>query len=226
MSNELIKIISKDNGDITVSARELHGALGIKRYFTDWIKPYFKLENEYGFEEGIDFTRIHAGVNPTNGVPIIDYEITIDTAKELAMLSKSTKGKEIRKYFIAAEKQLKQNKLEIQNTKIEQLTKELTVLQNVYSEQLNDFKRSIDEAKRQFKPSHKRKLDYNKMIKAATNTEEEYRIVKDWVFGILNISKWEDTSTEDSKKIIETITTVSSLLKIKKIQQLSMFEEE
>lgn len=88
---------------------------------------------------------------------------------------------------------------------------------------LEDFKKATEEAKQQYKPSHKRKLDYNKMIKSLTNNEEEVQVVKDWVFGLLNIQKWEDTCIDDSRKIIETITTVSRLLTIKKFEQLNMF---
>ena len=58
------------------------------------------------------------------------------------------------------------------------------------------------------------------MIKSLVNTDEEVQVVKDWVFGLLNINKWEDTCTDDSKRIIETITTVSRLLTIKKFEQL------
>lgn len=89
-------------------------------------------------------------------------------------------------------------------------------------ETLEDFKRATEEAKQQYKPSHKTKLDYNKMIKSLVNTDEEVQLVKDWVFGILNINKWEDTSTEDNKKILDTITTVSRLLTIKRFEQLSI----
>ena len=39
---------------------------------------------------------------------------------------------------------------------------------------LNDFKKLTEEAKQQYKPSHKMKLDYSKMIRALTNTDEEY----------------------------------------------------
>ena len=56
----------------------------------------------------MDFTRIDGEVNPTNGIPTIDYAITIDMAKELSMLSKTKKGKEARKYFIECEKQLRE----------------------------------------------------------------------------------------------------------------------
>ena len=48
-------------------------------------------------------------MNPTNGVPLIEYALTVDIAKELSMLSKTEKGKEARKYFIKCEKKLKEN---------------------------------------------------------------------------------------------------------------------
>ncbi|AIY81471.1 phage regulatory Rha family protein [Clostridium botulinum 202F] len=87
---------------------------------------------------------------------------------------------------------------------------------------LDDFKKATEEAKQMYKPSHKKKLDYNKMIKSLTNNKEEAQVVKDWVFGLLNISKWEDTCANDTKRIIEAINTVARLLTIKKFEQLSM----
>ncbi len=60
------------------------------------------------------------------------------------------------------------------------------------------------------------------MIKSLTNSNEEVQIAKDWVFGLLNIEKWEDTCVEDSKKIIETITAVARLLTIKRFEQLKL----
>lgn len=114
------------------------------------------------------------------------------------------------KKFNQMESVIKNNQLALEN-KIDRL-------ENMVS----NFQESIEEAKQQFKPSHKKKLDYNKMIKVVTNNEEEAQIVKDWVFGVLNINKWEDTCVEESKKIIETITTVSKLLAINKFEQLSL----
>lgn len=46
----LIKVVY-DNDRITVSARELHGFLGIESNFTTW----FRRMCEYGFEQEIDF---------------------------------------------------------------------------------------------------------------------------------------------------------------------------
>lgn len=105
--NELIKI-KEENGQQLVSARELHEFLEIKKHLTQWLKPYIDNNNEYGFVEGVDFTRIDGEVNPTNGIPIKEFILTIETAKELSMLSKSPKGKDARRYFIACEKKLKE----------------------------------------------------------------------------------------------------------------------
>lgn len=116
------------------------------------------------------------------------------------------------KRFNQMEKVIKSNQLVLAN-------KEIQELKNTVSE----FKRLTEEAKQQYKPSHKKKLNYNKMIKSLSNSDEEVKVIKDWVFGLLGISKWEDTCIEDSKKIIETITTVSRLLTIRKFEQLRLF---
>lgn len=46
------------------------------------------------------------GVNPTNGLPLTDYALTISMAKELSMLSKCENGKRARLYFIECENKL------------------------------------------------------------------------------------------------------------------------
>jgi phage anti-repressor protein len=102
---ELIKITQDAQGNRVVSARELHEFLSIKANFTDWCKRMF----EYGFTENIDYQAIHNFVKASNGiggVNKIDYALTIDTAKEIAMIQRNDKGKQAREYFIACEKAL------------------------------------------------------------------------------------------------------------------------
>ena len=111
------------------------------------------------------------------------------------------------------EEHLKGDQLLLANNKIKEL-----------KETVEEFKRLTEEAKQQYKPSHKRKLDYNRMIKMFTNNEEEAQVVKDWVFGVLNISKWEDTCVADSAKIMQAITAVVKLSSISKFQQLSLWD--
>jgi phage anti-repressor protein len=81
-----------------VSGRELHIALKIDSNYTTW----FKRMAEYGFIEGIDF--IPFLEESTGGRPSEDHQLTIDMAKEIAMLQRSEEGKALRIYFIELEK--------------------------------------------------------------------------------------------------------------------------
>lgn len=86
-----------------------------------------------------------------------------------------------------------------------------------------DFEKITEEARQMYKPSHKRKLQYDRLIKSVTSDKEEYDTVKEWIFAVLEIEKWEDCSIDQNKKILEIISTVSRMLNIKKFEQLSMF---
>jgi anti-repressor protein len=97
--DELIRINEQD-GIQTVNARELWQALESKRQFANWIQ-----ERLDGFIEESDFT-VNKFVN--GKATQIDYYLTIDTAKHLAMLERNEKGKAIRQYFIEVEKKARQ----------------------------------------------------------------------------------------------------------------------
>lgn len=100
---ELIKI-KVENDQQLVSARDLHKALELTTRFSKWVDQNFK-----AFEEGADYEGV-TGVTPYNQAhpdklqELQDYAITIDMAKELCMMSKTPKGKEVRQYFIKVEK--------------------------------------------------------------------------------------------------------------------------
>lgn len=102
---ELIKITTNEDGSQVVSARELHGFLGSKRDFPTWIKDRIE---KYGFIENQDFEVFHNfGENPSGGRPLKEYALTLDMAKELAMVEGNEKGKQARRYFIECEKKLR-----------------------------------------------------------------------------------------------------------------------
>jgi anti-repressor protein len=102
---ELIKIKAYEGKNV-VSARELHQLLQVKTRFNDWIN--YRLA-EYQFRKDIDFTEI--SVKPIQtGRPQTDYALTVDTAKELAMIEKTEQGRFVRQYFIQCEKQLQEEK--------------------------------------------------------------------------------------------------------------------
>lgn len=97
----LLPVLQQD-GSTTVNARDLHNQLGSKRQFADWIKEQI---DKYGFEENIDFSISQKCEKPnkSGGRPSIEYNITISTAKELAMVQNNDMGRIARKYFIAIE---------------------------------------------------------------------------------------------------------------------------
>lgn len=90
----------------TVSARELHEFLEVQTAFKDWIARRIA---DYDFDDGIDFCSILS--ESSGGRPSREYYITLDMAKELAMVERNEKGKQARKYFIACEEQLKAKQL-------------------------------------------------------------------------------------------------------------------
>jgi len=85
-----------------VNARDLWAKLESKQQFSDWIK---KRIADYGFIEGIDFTRFHKKMMANNAT-MTEYIIALDMAKELAMMEKTEQGRIARRYFIECEKQL------------------------------------------------------------------------------------------------------------------------
>lgn len=96
--NELLKV-NYDNDRITLSARELHKFLGVTERFGNW----FERMNQYGFQESIDYLGRKV-FNTQAHQELQDYEITIDMAKEIAMIQRSDKGKEVRQYFLELER--------------------------------------------------------------------------------------------------------------------------
>lgn len=98
--NELLKVDFKNAERPTVSGRGLHVALGVQTPYRLW----FPRMCEYGFAEGADYTP-YFFVHPQNNQETEDHQLTIDMAKEIAMLQRTEKGKEVREYFIRVEKE-------------------------------------------------------------------------------------------------------------------------
>ena len=115
--NDLIKITKSNinNAEInSVNARDLHTQLEVKKAFTTWIAT--ALENA-GAIENEDFIFLKSSLEGSGYK--LDYILTLDIAKHIAMMSKVPKSKEIRDYFIAIEKQYhQQNRILTVNEKI------------------------------------------------------------------------------------------------------------
>ena len=95
--SELITV-TYENDRPVVSARELHELLEVKTAYKDW----FPRMCEYGFTEGQDFCSFLS--ESTGGRPAQDAAVSLDMAKEICMLQRTDKGKQIRQYFIQLEK--------------------------------------------------------------------------------------------------------------------------
>jgi anti-repressor protein len=98
MTNMLITPITDEaSGDIRISGHQLHMALDVDTPYRKW----FPRMCEYGFSEGKDF-RTNLSES-TGGRPSTDHLMTLSMAKEIAMLQRTDKGKEVRRYFIQLE---------------------------------------------------------------------------------------------------------------------------
>lgn len=94
---------SLDGSEInSVNAREIYDYLEIKTPFSMWIRRAIE---KYDFMENIDFTTHSFVIGKATQV---DYIVTLNMAKELAMLENNPKGKETRKYLIYFEETAKE----------------------------------------------------------------------------------------------------------------------
>jgi phage anti-repressor protein len=114
---ELVKFTPQhvDGASIeTVNARELHTKLEVRRDFSNWIKGRI---TEYQFVEGQDFVIDSPNLANQSGRGgdrrSVEYHLSLDMAKELSMLENNAKGRQIRRYFIARERQAVQGAKQI-----------------------------------------------------------------------------------------------------------------
>ena len=146
-TNLNLKLVKFNNEEQqAVNARDLHVFLESKQKFSTWIQARI---HKYGFIENEDFI-LEKGfsqnyekpqpngdevvfdnfVKNLGGRPTLDYFISLDMAKELAMIENNKKGREVRKYFIQCEKLLKQKIAEEQQTQLTKQSKQLLALEN------------------------------------------------------------------------------------------------
>lgn len=95
----------------TVSARALHSWLKNGQEFARWLQTRI---DQFGFVQAADFAPADVGGRGERGGQAprclprdADYRLTLDMAKELAMVECSERGRQARQYFIAAERRLR-----------------------------------------------------------------------------------------------------------------------
>ena len=125
-THELLPIVVHGETQ-SVDAILLHRKIKSNTRFNDWIAYRIR---EYGFKVNEDYftekiSKMGVGKKPIN------YLLTLDMAKELAMLEKNEIGRQIRRYFIAKEKELRA---------ISHLPKEQQFLKGVSTQKVNGQK--------------------------------------------------------------------------------------
>lgn len=137
MSQQLIPVF---NGELDgraqqlCDAKDLHTFLEVQTRFNDWIGRRIE---QYGFVEGEDFYSVlsnrSASETPVcysdlsskpdvcspdlasktdrrGGHNRVEYHLTLDMAKELAMVENNDQGRQVRRYFIAMERQARESR--------------------------------------------------------------------------------------------------------------------
>lgn len=92
----------------TIDARDLHAFLEVSKDFSDWIKAQISRAR---LVENRDYVALRVfaqkGENLTGGRPRIEYALTLEAGKHIAMMSGTDKGFEVREYFIECERRAK-----------------------------------------------------------------------------------------------------------------------
>ena len=166
--NELIKVTMDSNGNQAVSGRELHEFLELKTRYNDWSKRMF----EYGFDEGVDFLHITQKRVTSHGAEhnLTDHLMSLDMAKEIAMIQRTDKGKQARQYFIEVEKKFKAQQINTDPFHMLKLTWQVVEQQNEELKNLDSKISQVDTKVTEFKDSLPFQLDeceiYTKGMKA------------------------------------------------------------
>ena len=106
LENELVPVYATSTGEKVVYGTELHAVLQSKTAYKDWSDRRFL---DIDAMEGEDYEVLLKNErNPKGGRPSKEHIIKLDIAKEMAMLERNAKGKQVRRYFIEVEKRYKE----------------------------------------------------------------------------------------------------------------------
>ncbi|WMJ79569.1 antA/AntB antirepressor family protein [Clostridium sp. MB40-C1] len=169
--SSLIKITTnEEDGTQLVSAKELYLGLGLNK--SNWARWYpANIEKNDFFEKNVDWV----GVRHTDeGNGTMDFAITLDFAKHIAMMARTSKSHEYRNYFIECEKKIKEQH-------------KPQCIEDVLIQSLQEMK----DIKQQLNQVNHNALEANKR---AEETKEEVQAIRDVV--ALNPNDWrKDTSS-------------------------------
>jgi anti-repressor protein len=195
IDNQLLPIYQNERQEHLVNSRDLYNFVGSKQQFTDWIKNRL---DKWGFIENQDYIVFHNFMkNPEGGRPTIEYILTLDTAKEIAMVENNEKGRQARRYFIEVEKRYKNDysnlspqlqmfkqifdSVVVQEQRVNQLETKINVMQsNLLQEHKDDWRTYINKVLNSigYKTSNYRDIKNNsyKELEKRANCRLEVRL--------------------------------------------------
>lgn len=141
LENELVPVYETSTGEKVVYGSELHEVLGVKSRYREWIDRRLTDIDAVEYE---DFEA--AEISAPSGQTKKDHIIKLDTAKEMAMLERNEKGKQVRRYFIQVEKKFKTGKpksalemLQLQSQALFEVNEKVDTVK----QELDDFKQDM-----------------------------------------------------------------------------------
>lgn len=141
IENDLVPVYETSTGKKVVYGTELHTVLDVKTPYRTWIERRFDeceaIENQDYSSEQI--------CTLSGGTPKKEHLIKLDTAKEMAMLERNEKGKQVRRYFIQVEKKYQEVRRK-PLTAVEQLQLQTQAILEVHEEV-----KAVNEDLQQFK---------------------------------------------------------------------------
>lgn len=211
----MFNLEEKEDGTVAVSGRELHEGLGIETPYKQWLNRMIA----YGFEKNIDYIITSEKVHTQKSVRAYEQEnhiMTLDMAKEIAMIQRSEIGKQIRKYFIDIENQYKQQKPltpleQIQllaqgtselNERIETVESEITDIRENSKLEQGEYS-AITRAVNEKVAQHRYALGLDKSNKQA-NTEL-FRDINNEIKRVANVATRSQIRQKDFSNVMELI---------------------
>ena len=191
----------------SINARELHTFLVVGRDFSTWINGRI---DQYGFEEGLDYTSqrlLPETGEQRGGHNKLDYILSIDMAKELAMLENNDKGKEVRKYFIQCERMLKSP-----NISEETIFKAVAAALNIHSDvKLSRRLNGPEHASRWKSPLALDLYDYRTQIFPEKTAGSMSALLFKFNFRNVNWSGYENCKTRPNRYLLRALIELAEV---------------
>ncbi|MCR2047900.1 antA/AntB antirepressor family protein [Acetatifactor muris] len=183
IENDLVPVYETNTGEKVVYGTELHTVLGVKSNYREWAKRRLKdidaLENE-------DFEGVE--ISTPSGQARKDHIIKLDIAKEMAMLERNEKGKQVRRYFIQVERKYK----EVQRLAADKVAEVLDHL----DQQVLDF---LDQQAKMQKRFMESQLEVNREVMERLNALEGRR--QDGPSSVIRVNPFSLGMTDVSERM-------------------------